>query len=546
MTGIHRPAIGGRRDQVEDPDLSQDHAHAEDQALLQRLRAGEDAAFGELFSRHCDAVRRLALGLAADRAEAEDLTAEAFFRVLQAIRRGSGPVDNVRGYLLIVARRVAWEWNGRRRDVPVSDEELNHRVGADPDRTNQSTERNLITRAFTSLPERWRSVLWEVEVEGARPAVVAVNFGLSPNATAALARRARQGLRAAYLQAHLAIDRGSTGCRSVLEKLGAYTAGTIKGVERHKVRAHLATCPSCSAMFAELQDVCSGLRAHAAVLAAPVAGVALWQQMGTAASSAAGWTVKGMLANAKVQVALAASSAAAVGAFGFVMVAMGGSTTTSSAFDDFDGRPVPNVIVESPSAGVTEPQKTTIAPTGPVEPTARSPRAHGQLSDQPAPVLNDGVEAPVPVGAAEQQQQTVDTVVTPRIAPTEDSSVTQNFVKPSAAAEPYDESQPVVYERSTFERKFAPYEEYDVYDEKTTTTRINAADQTTMWTSTTTYTVWHTPSGEPDYRIVMTSETPPEEVPPPTKSEPEPPAVTTTAEKPAVTTTSEKPTTGAS
>lgn len=548
MTGIHRPAIGGRRDQVEDPDLSQDHAHAEDQALLQRLRAGEDAAFGELFSRHCDAVRRLALGLAADRAEAEDLTAEAFFRVLQAIRRGSGPTENVRGYLLIVARRVAWEWNGRRRDVPISDEELNHRVGADPDRTNQSTERNLITRAFTSLPERWRSVLWEVEVEGARPAVVAVNFGLSPNATAALARRARQGLRAAYLQAHLAIDRGSTGCRSVLEKLGAYTAGTIKGVERHKVRAHLATCPSCSAMFAELQDVCSGLRAHAAVLAAPVAGVALWQQMGTAASSAAGWTVKGMLANAKVQVALAASSAAAVGAFGFVMVAMGGSTTTNSAFDDFDGRPVPTVVVESPSAGVTEPPTTTAPPTHPTDSTARSPRAHGVLPDQPGIAQRnvDAVDAASPIAASEQQG--TDTVVTPRVATTDDSSapVTGNFIKPSSAPSAYDESQPVVYERSTFEQKFAPYDEYDVYDERTTNTRVNAAQQTTMWTSTTRYTVWHTPEGEPDYRIVMTSETPPEEVAPPAKSEPEPPAGTTTAEKPAVTTTAEQPATGAS
>src|SRR2546421_1325513 len=83
---------------------------AEDRALLERLRAGEDSAFGELFARHSAAVRRLAFGLVSDRSEVDDLTAEAFFRVLQAIRRGAGPVDNVRGYLLIVARRVAWEW----------------------------------------------------------------------------------------------------------------------------------------------------------------------------------------------------------------------------------------------------------------------------------------------------------------------------------------------------------------------------------------------------------------------------------------------------
>ncbi|WP_187221894.1 sigma-70 family RNA polymerase sigma factor [Actinokineospora xionganensis] len=509
MTGIHRPAIGGRRDQVEDLDLSQDHAHAEDQALLQRLRAGEDAAFGELFSRHCDAVRRLALGLAADRAEAEDLTAEAFFRVLQAIRRGSGPTENVRGYLLIVARRVAWEWNGRRRDVPISDEELNHRVGADPDRTNQSTERNLITRAFTSLPERWRSVLWEVEVEGARPAVVAVNFGLSPNATAALARRARQGLRAAYLQAHLAIDRGSTGCRSVLEKLGAYTAGTIKGVERRKVRAHLATCPSCTAMFAELQDVCSGLRAHAAVLAAPVAGVALWQQMGTAASSAAGWTVKGLLANAKVQVALAASSAAAVGAFGFVMVAMGGSSTTNSAFDDLDGRPLPDVVI-------TDTRDATAAPKPPQQPAKDSTKA---ATHEPGTPRQAAIQERQPVNAGAAATQNPDA---PAVLRTDEPQpAAEEGIEPKMASEPYDESQPVVYERSTFERKWAVYDQYDIVNERTTTTRVNAAEQTTVVTKTTEYTVYRTPTATGDPRAAIMTSPPPGDGTAPEQTTPE-------------------------
>jgi RNA polymerase sigma factor (sigma-70 family) len=302
-------------------------AGAEDRALLERLRSGEDAAFGELFARHSSAVRRLAFGLVSDRSEAEDLTAEAFFRVLQAIRRGSGPNDNVRGYLLIVARRVAWEWRSRRRDVPVSDEELTHRAGANPDTSGQSTERNLITRAFTSLPERWRSVLWKVEVEGERPAVVANNFGLSPNATAALARRARQGLRAAYLQAHLTADRSGAGCRSVLEKLGAYTAGSIKGSERRRIRAHLGGCPSCTTMHAELRDVCSGLRAHAAMVAAPLAAV-----------GGLGAAVKGLLASAKAQVALVASSATVIGALGVVAGSWGSGDDKAAVFDDLDGK----------------------------------------------------------------------------------------------------------------------------------------------------------------------------------------------------------------
>ena len=58
--------------------------------LLRRVRAGEDAAFAELFSRHAGVARGFALRYATDAAEADDIAAEAFFRVLQAVRRGAG------------------------------------------------------------------------------------------------------------------------------------------------------------------------------------------------------------------------------------------------------------------------------------------------------------------------------------------------------------------------------------------------------------------------------------------------------------------------
>ncbi|MEU4801421.1 sigma-70 family RNA polymerase sigma factor [Actinosynnema sp. NPDC023587] len=279
-----------------------------DRELLARVRSGDDSAFGELFSRHAEAVRRFALRHVREHAEADDLTAEAFFRVLQAIRRGTGPTDHVRTYLLTVARRVAWEWSGRRRDVPVEDEELSRRVEPFPDATASRPEHALISRAFTSLPERWRTVLWQVEVEGERPAAVAPSFGLSANAMAALARRAREGLRAAYLQAHLAEDVGPRACNSVVAKLGNYTAGGVQGAEHRRIRKHLQTCSSCNSLHAELTEVCSTLRAHAAGIAVPVAATAL---LGPAVLGKAAWLA------GRVKLVLAASaSVVAVGFFG--------------------------------------------------------------------------------------------------------------------------------------------------------------------------------------------------------------------------------------
>ncbi|EMD24956.1 sigma-70 family RNA polymerase sigma factor [Amycolatopsis azurea] len=291
-------------------------SESDEQALLQRLRDGEDAAFGELFELHAAAVRRLARSLASDRSEAEDITAETFFRVLQALRRGAGPRDYVRAYLLTVARRVSWEWHGARRDVPVSDDELTFRAGAGADTHARTAEHSLITTAFTSLPERWRSVLWQTEVEGEQPAMVAPHFGLSANATAALARRARQGLRAAYLQAHLSVNRGPDSCRAVVEKLGGFTAGSVTGAEARRIKSHLIGCQSCRATHDELRDVCSSLRAHAGVVALLVPAAVGAHASGALSGFAA--SVKGLLLGSKVKVGLAVASTAAAGAVGIV------------------------------------------------------------------------------------------------------------------------------------------------------------------------------------------------------------------------------------
>jgi RNA polymerase sigma factor (sigma-70 family) len=423
-----------------------------------------------LFSRHSTAVFRLALGLVADRAEAEDLTAEAFFRVLQAIRRGSGPVDNVRGYLLIVARRVAWEWSLRRKDVPVSDEELTNRTPSDPDTSGQLTERSLIRRAFTSLPERWRNVLWKMEVEGERPAAVATNFGLSPNATAALARRARQGLRAAYLQAHLAADRSSTGCRSVLEKLGAYTAGSTSGIERRRIRAHLATCASCTAMYAELREVCSGLRAHAGHAAAPVI------LAGAAAAGGFGAMLKGLLASTKIQIGVAAGSAAAVGLLGFV-VAPWSSGGGSVPLDLAGKGGVERGVAESLPSSRTSLRITT----GELTTEANVPEQRAPVGDEPATAVTP-------------------TSAKPEAAPrsTAGSGDGARADRPMMSEEaPFDESAPIVYRETTVERHTTTYDGYTVVYETTTVYEVNSKNQSRTRTQTTSHTQQQEPSQPP-------------------------------------------------
>src|SRR5919201_914276 len=200
-------------------------AGGDDRTLLVRVRAGDDDAFTELYERHVGPVRRLAWALTRNAAEAEDLVAEAFFRVLRVVRRGSGPIDNARPYLLTVARRIAGEWSSRQSEIPVEDVALSGTAVQEEHDTSGNIEVEMLARAFKSLPPRWQRVLWHVEVEGSGPSSVAPMLGLTPNATAQLAHRAREGLRAAYVQAHLREQERPLDCQPVVEKLGAYSVG---------------------------------------------------------------------------------------------------------------------------------------------------------------------------------------------------------------------------------------------------------------------------------------------------------------------------------
>ena len=64
-------------------------------------------------------------------------------------------------------------------------------------------EGSLAGIAFMSLSKRWQAVLWLTEVECEAPSELVLQFGINAAAVAALAYRAREGLKQAYLQAHI-------------------------------------------------------------------------------------------------------------------------------------------------------------------------------------------------------------------------------------------------------------------------------------------------------------------------------------------------------
>lgn len=219
-----------------------------DAELLEAARSGDEGAFTELYSRHHSVALRVAASYPRAGA-AEELVNEAFTRILSAINRGVGPTEAFRAYLLVTLRRLAADRIARTREDVVGElPEAPAPGGLELD------ERQLVVAAYEALPDRWRAVLWATEVEGRKRQEIAAELGITANAVSALAYRAREKLRQAYLQAHLQAA-PCPACDPYRRQFGAYVRAALAGRERAAVAAHLAACPACRSLLVELENV---------------------------------------------------------------------------------------------------------------------------------------------------------------------------------------------------------------------------------------------------------------------------------------------------
>jgi RNA polymerase sigma factor (sigma-70 family) len=323
-----------------------------DADLIAASRTGDAMAYDTLYRRHAPAARSLARQLMRGQAEADDVAAETFAKILDLLRRGGGPEGAFRPYLLTAVRRAAYDRHRAERRQVVTDEMEAFDPGvpfADP--AVADLERTMIARAFSALPERWQAVLWHTEIEGARPAEVATLLGLTANGVAALAYRAREGLRQAYLQMHLS-GAARDECRPVAGKLGAYVRGGLARRDSIVVAGHLDQCVDCRRIFAELDDVNVALKA---IVAPIVLGPAVAAYLASAGGhgSAAGWVAARVAGVARhvargQQAVVVAASAATVALIAAALV-MGGHPRSAPG-PAAAGSVSPSVTAPSPAA----------------------------------------------------------------------------------------------------------------------------------------------------------------------------------------------------
>ncbi|MFJ8848207.1 sigma-70 family RNA polymerase sigma factor [Streptomyces cyaneofuscatus] len=409
-----------------------------DAQLIQGMREGDNLAYEELFRRHSGAVRRYARTCCRDGHTADDLTAEVFARTLQAVRGGKGPQEAVRAYLMTAVRHVAAAWTkSAKREHLVDDFAV---FAAQASRTSElsdddtldlgadvlamhEAEQSMAMEAFRSLPERWQAVLWHTTVEEESPSEIAPLFGLTANATAVLASRAREGLKQAYLQAHVSQALTTGGdCAQYADRLGAYARGGLRMRAERGLRKHLDECAKCRVAAGELQHVNAGIPAllpiavigwFAAGYSLKAAGVVAGGAAGAAgagaaaAATGAGTTGSGATGAAAGGAAGGSSSGAAGGAASeglgapakagiaaAVAVAAAAGLVWALVGDD-QPKPEAKAVAKPPAVAPEVPAPEPPAPE-PEPPAAPDPDPVPPASPDPAPEPEPEPEPPAP------------------------------------------------------------------------------------------------------------------------------------------------------
>ena len=142
--------------------------HPSDEELMAKVMAGDDGAVEALYDRYATAVMGLAFKIVHDRALAEEIVQETFWRVWDNCDQFSGQRGHFRSWMFRIAHNLAIDmWRRRKvRPQPAQSEqevrELNQRPASEPgvaEATWIAIQRQRVRNALDVLPAEQRTVI---------------------------------------------------------------------------------------------------------------------------------------------------------------------------------------------------------------------------------------------------------------------------------------------------------------------------------------------------------------------------------------------------
>jgi RNA polymerase sigma-70 factor (ECF subfamily) len=182
----------------------------DDTTLIARFRAGDVAAFEQIYRNHHRYVQMQARRVISDAHRAEDIAQEAFLRLVRQLLATDGQIK-LRAWLHRTTTNLAIDEHRRSRTLQQYQEQRSpleelHRTLDRGDRGHPEQEaesgevRSTIRRVIDTMPERYRAILALRELEGLDYISIARAMDLSVSAVESLLFRARRRFTETYQQ----------------------------------------------------------------------------------------------------------------------------------------------------------------------------------------------------------------------------------------------------------------------------------------------------------------------------------------------------------
>lgn len=233
-------------------------AEAGDEELVAAVRAGDDAAFEELYRRYRRRVAGFVARMVGDVDRAEDVAQEAFLSALRRLRATDNAIA-FKPWMFEIAKNAAIDHlrrAGRAEEVSLHSDgalrpgdELRLAGGTvPPDLAYEGKERLArLTGAFESLSDNHWQILVLRELEGLSYREIGERMGLSRSAVESTLFRARRRLNEEYA----ALELGER-CVAVAAAIARLAAGTGTARDRRTVGRHALRCAGCRREAREL------------------------------------------------------------------------------------------------------------------------------------------------------------------------------------------------------------------------------------------------------------------------------------------------------
>lgn len=181
-----------------------------DRELVERTRAGDRDAFGQLVERYQDPLFRYALHMGFGEDRARDILQDAFVRAWRHLDRCGDP-DRFDGWLFRITSnlcRTAGRRAGKRPTVDVEEMSLSDPAPGPDEQTEADLLRRRVRVALESLPEDQRETMVLFYLHGRSVREISEVLEVSGSAVKMRLMRARDALRAELEPVHEEVKDG--------------------------------------------------------------------------------------------------------------------------------------------------------------------------------------------------------------------------------------------------------------------------------------------------------------------------------------------------